>query len=120
MDVDFAGLWQHEEKQYPSCVKSSMGFVIAIANCPVVWSSKLQLDITSSTKEAEYNALSMVMRSVLPLLAVLKVVRTGVGMFNEQVTTFKMTIWEDNVGALTLASKYGKWMPDIANKILCQ
>ena len=105
MDVDCAGLWPHEEKQDPSCVKSETGFAICIVNCPIGWPSKLQPDIVTSTMEAEYNALSMAMRSILPLLAVLKVDGTGVGMSNELITMlFKTTVWEDDVGALTLAN----------------
>ena len=46
----------------------------------------------------EYNASSMAMKSVLPLLTVLKVVGAGVRMSDKQVTTFEMTIWEDIVG----------------------
>jgi hypothetical protein len=68
VDADFAGLWGYEDKQDPSCVKSRTGFVILIADCPVVWSSKLQSDIATSTMEAEYQALSMAMREVIPLL----------------------------------------------------
>jgi hypothetical protein len=62
VDADFAGLWPHEDKQDPSCVKSRTGFAICVANCPVIWSSKLQGDIATSTMEAEYSALSMTMR----------------------------------------------------------
>ena len=75
-----------------------------MANCPVIWSSKLQVDIATSTMEAEYNALSAAMKSVLPLLELLKTVAKGAGVSDEQVTKFKTTVWEDNVGALTLAN----------------
>ena len=67
MDTDFAGLWGYEDKQDPSCVKSRTGHMISIADCPVAWVSKLPTDIAVSTMEAEYNALSMAMRDVLPL-----------------------------------------------------
>ncbi|KAG7373658.1 reverse transcriptase RNA-dependent DNA polymerase [Nitzschia inconspicua] len=52
VDADFAGLWPHEDKSDPSCVKSRTGFSICVANCPVIWSSKLQGDIATSTMEA--------------------------------------------------------------------
>jgi hypothetical protein len=67
VDADFAGLWGYEDRNDLSCVKSCTGYVINIANCPVIWKSKLQSCIASSTMEAEYNALSMAMRDVLPL-----------------------------------------------------
>ena len=54
--------------------------------------------------EAEYNALSTAMKSVIPLLELLRAVGKGVGMSEEQRTKFKTTIWEDNMGALTPAN----------------
>jgi hypothetical protein len=58
VDADFAGMWGYEDEQDPSCVKSRTGFVIFIQGCPVVWKSKLQTDVATSTMESEYNALS--------------------------------------------------------------
>jgi hypothetical protein len=54
VDADFAGLWGYEDKQDQSCVKSCTGYVIFIADCPVLWVSRLQTCITTSTMEAEY------------------------------------------------------------------
>jgi len=51
----------------PSCVKSRTDFVICVANCPFIQSSKLQTDIATSTMEADYNALSMAMKELIPL-----------------------------------------------------
>jgi hypothetical protein len=67
VDADFAGLWPHEDKEDPICVKSRSGYVICLSYCPVVWCNKLQHEITTSTMEAEYNALSITMRVLLPL-----------------------------------------------------
>ena len=53
---------------------------------------------------AEQHALSMAMREVLPLRALVEVVAEGCGLSSECVTTFKTTVWEDNMGALTLAT----------------
>ena len=112
VDADFAGLWPHEDKMDPSCVKSRTGFAICIANYPVIWQSKLQSDIATSTMEAEYTALSVAMKSVLPLLELLKTVARGVGMTEDQSTKFKTTVWEDNNGALTLANmEPGRFTP---------
>jgi hypothetical protein len=66
-DADFAGLWGYEDKQDPSCVKSRTGYVIFIADCPVLWVSRLQTYITTSTMEAEYSALPTAMIDVLPI-----------------------------------------------------
>jgi Reverse transcriptase (RNA-dependent DNA polymerase) len=104
VDADFAGLWPHEDKQDPTCVKSRTGFVICIAGCPVIWQSKLQHEIALSTMEAEYNALSFAMRSVLPFQRTVKAIAHGIGLDDERATHFKTTVWEDNAGALTLAN----------------
>jgi hypothetical protein len=103
-DADFAGLWPHEDAMDPSCVKSRTGFVICLSNCPVVWMSKLQREIALSTMEAEYNALSVAMRSVLPFQSLVHSVTKGIGMDEDHLTSFKTTVWEDNAGALTLAN----------------
>lgn len=39
--------------------------MIMLAGCPIIWASRLQTEITLSTTEAEYIALSTVMRDVL-------------------------------------------------------
>ena len=103
VDADFAGLWGYENKNDPSCVKSRTGFVFKMAGCPVLWTSKLQPDIATSTMEAEYNALSTAMKDLLPLRHLLMAVADGVGINRNSLATFKTTVWEDNNGALTLA-----------------
>ena len=102
VDADFAGLWGSEEPQDPSCVKSRTGYVICIANCPVIWLSKLQPDIALSSMQAEYQSLSMAMRDLLPFLDLVKAVSNSVGI-DEEVATFRTTVHEDNAGALALS-----------------
>ena len=57
-----------------------------------------------STMMVEYYALSAAMKEALPLLEVIKSVADGFGIDQKCVTEFKVTIWEDNMGALTLAN----------------
>jgi hypothetical protein len=104
VDMDFAGLWGYEDRNAPSCVKIRTWYVINIANCPVIWKSKLQSCIASSTMEAENNALSMSMRDVLPQRNLVIKISKGVGMSGKTPPTFKTTVWEDNIGALKLAT----------------
>lgn len=104
VDADFAGLWPYKDKQDPSCVKSRTGFVICVADCPVIWSSNLQTDIDTSTMEAEYNGMSILMQDVLPFRFLFLAVARGVGLSEEVLTSFKTTVWEDNNGALPLAN----------------
>ncbi|KAG7368580.1 reverse transcriptase RNA-dependent DNA polymerase [Nitzschia inconspicua] len=103
VDADFAGLWPHEDKSDPSCVKSRTGFSICVANCPVIWSSKLQGDIATSTMEAEYSALSSAMRELLPFRELLLALAPSIGVKADHSTVFRTTVHEDNAGALALA-----------------
>jgi hypothetical protein len=61
VDTDFSGLWPHEDKEDPICIKTRSGYLICRSDCPVVWYSKLQHKITASIMEADYNALSVMM-----------------------------------------------------------
>ena len=44
------------------------------------------------------------MREVLPLRSLVEAVAKGCGIDSHCLTNFKTTVWEDNVGALTLAN----------------
>jgi hypothetical protein len=111
-DTDFAGLWDFEDKQDTTSVRSRTGFVIFVADCPVFWQSKLQTDIATSTMEAEYNVLSMVMRDLLPLKNLLKEIMGKIGIEGSAIAKFRTTLWEDNLGALRLARlEPGKMTP---------
>jgi hypothetical protein len=59
--------------------------------------------------EAEYNALSMVVRDVLPLRNLTIDLSNGVGMSGNAPTTFKTNVWGDNNGALKLATMDPGW-----------
>jgi hypothetical protein len=66
VDSDFAGLWGSEYPEDPTSVQSQTRFIICVAGCPVIWSSKLQSEISTSTMHAEYVALSSAMHELLP------------------------------------------------------
>jgi hypothetical protein len=104
VDADFAGLWPHEDKLESSCVKSRTGFAICVANCPVTWCSKLQGDIATSTMEAEYTALSMAVRDLLPLRKLLIALSPAITLNGRHPTTFRTSVHEDISGALSLAN----------------
>ncbi len=66
-NADFAGNWNKEFAQVdPSTAKSCSGWIVFYAGCPVCWASELQSQVTLSTTEAEYIAMSMVLRDVIP------------------------------------------------------
>jgi hypothetical protein len=59
--------------------------------------------IALSTMESEYKALSDALKFVIPIQNLVSTVAQGVGLDKERLTTFKTTIWEDNMGQMTLA-----------------
>ena len=101
-DADFAGLWSHENPHDPHCARSRTGFVIRLAQCPVVWSSKLQTEITLSTMEAEYVAMSVACKTLFPIIDMVRDLGEKLGLDVDDKTKFYVKIHEDNVGALTL------------------
>lgn len=70
VDTAFACGWGTELGTNPDAVKSRTGYIIEVMGCSVVWCSKLQTSIATSTMESEYTALSMALRAAIPLLAV--------------------------------------------------
>ena len=104
VDADFMGLYGKETRTDPANVKSRTGFVICLNDCPIVWASKLQQSIALSTMMAEYYALSTCMMEVIPLRNTVAAVAKGMGIDEHCLTSFKTTVWEDNMGALTLAN----------------
>jgi Reverse transcriptase (RNA-dependent DNA polymerase) len=103
VDSDFAGGWGYEDPNDPACVKSRTGFIIEIMGCPIQWLSKLQPNIATSTMEAEYTALSIALRAAIPLIQIIKFVNSAFKLTQNAIVTFKTTVHEDNLGALTLA-----------------
>ncbi|KAL7460088.1 hypothetical protein ACHAXS_000557, partial [Conticribra weissflogii] len=39
-DANFAGMYGHKAMEYPVGVKRRTGYVIMVANCPIMWQSK--------------------------------------------------------------------------------
>jgi len=106
-DADFAGMYGHEDSSDPSCVKSRTGFVITVANCSVLWQSKLQTETalsTLSTMEAEVIALAHCCRELFPIMDMVSLLGTKVGL-PVSGATMNVSNHEDNDGALVLAAK---------------
>ena len=103
-DADFAGLYGYEDNNDPVCVRSRTGFVITVANCPVLWSSKLQTETAMSTMEAEVIALANCCKELFPIMDQVAEIVEAVGMNNPDSPIMHVTIHEDNSGALVLAT----------------
>ena len=103
-DADFTGNWNREfASNDPSTAKSRSGWIIFYAACPIIWASKLQTQVALSTTEAEYIAMSMALRDVIPLLELIKEMRERkFDIVNTQPYVY-CKVFEDNSGALELA-----------------
>jgi hypothetical protein len=97
-------LYNHESDQDPVCVKSRSGYIMTLGGAPLIWGSKLQTEIALSTLESEYICLSQAVRELLPMRRLLLEVGKRVGMEFAQTPLVHSTIFEDNNGALGLAS----------------
>ena len=102
-DADFAGLWGAEDPHDPVCVKSRTGYVVTIANCPLLWVSKLQTEHALSTLHAEYVALSQSIRDLIPLKEIIQEVVDALGLPQDVKYVSHSTVFEYNQGAISLA-----------------
>ena len=102
VDADFAGGWATGDSTQPETVLSRTGYIISYAGCPIHWCSKLQTEIALSTTEAEYIALSMAMREVLPFLNLMSELRMLLPPSGNE-PKFYCTVWEDNRSCIKVA-----------------
>jgi hypothetical protein len=105
-DADYAGLYGIEDPEDPTSCRSRTGFLVTLGDNPLVWSSKLQSLVAAHTMEAEYIALSEMMKQVIFLRGIHEEITT-------QCTALKLpamgktsitTIFQDNQAARILAA----------------
>ena len=125
IDADFAGLWHKDFAHQHKTALSRTGFIICYANCPIIWTSKLQSEVALSTCEAEYIALSMCARSLIPMRTLLQEIsKFRLATAHPTLTkpsTDEMTpllckqhqsiVYEDNTGALEIANQDSQHRP---------
>ncbi len=87
----------------PSTAKSCSGWIVFYAGCPVCWASKLQSQVALSTTKAEYIAMSMALRDVIPVMDLIAEIKDrGFQVICTQPYVY-CKVFEDNSGALELA-----------------
>ena len=79
-DTDFSGMYGHEKINDQACVKSRTGYITTVADCPVLWKSKIQIETALSTMEAEVIALTYSCRELLPIMDMVTVLAEAVGL----------------------------------------
>ena len=99
-DADFAGNWNKAfATTNPGTDKSCSGWVIFYANCPIIWASKLQMQVALSLTEAEYIAMSMALHDLIPIMFLLQEMQQQVipVLCTEPIVYCK--VFEDDSGA---------------------
>lgn len=105
VDADWAGNWNQEMANDPSCAYSRTGYLITYAGCPIIWGSKVQSLIALSTTEAEYIALSTALREVISMMNLLEELNgMGITIPFSQPKIFCRT-FEDNSACIELAKE---------------
>ena len=106
VDADFAGLFKVDPSEDSTSAKSRTGFIIFLGPCPLIWKSYLQTEVSLSTLEAEYSALSASLRATIPLIHICRQVIKVLKVPSNFKTIFHCAciVFEDNNGALTLAA----------------
>jgi hypothetical protein len=102
LDAVFARINGHKKPVDPSCAKSCTGFVITFADVPILWKSHLQTETALSTMEAKIIALLACCRDLFPIIGMVEAVTCQVNLPIRE-TTMKLSVHEDNSGALVLA-----------------
>ena len=74
---------------------SRTGYVISFAGYPVIWCSRLRTEITLSTTENEYVALSQSLRDMISLISLLHELTPTI-LFDLDVLKVHCTVHEDN------------------------
>ncbi|KAL7476320.1 hypothetical protein ACHAW6_002191 [Cyclotella cf. meneghiniana] len=104
-DMDFAGPYGYLKITDPVCVKSRMGFLITVSDCPMVWVSKLQTKTALSMIKTEIVALTHCCLELFPVCDIVKKVGKVVGLATDNLSLMHGLVHEDNAGALELAEK---------------
>lgn len=68
VNANFAGCWSSNISNDKSSTLSHTGYVIFYHGCPIIWASKMQMEMSLSTTEAEYISRSQEMRDLITFL----------------------------------------------------
>ena len=104
VDADFAGNWKNASDDQPENCMSRTGFLIRYQGCNIYWKSRLQTEITLSTAESEYVALSEALRSAIPVLNTLVDLHKVFPEIDIPKPKVHITVHEDNTSAIMMAS----------------
>jgi len=101
-NADFAGLWTAKDHNDQICVRSRTGCVITLGGVLITWTSTLHTKITTSNMRAEYIALSMSLKELLPISRLLNKICERTNKQRDDNTKI-CRIFEDNEAAIEIA-----------------
>lgn len=106
VDADFAGLYKREPDTDANAARSRTGYILILGGFPLIWKSHLQTEISLSTLEAEYSALSSSIRALIPIRELLFETIDVLSVPNELKTSIVCNVFEDNQGAYLLGTTH--------------
>ena len=103
-DSNFTGNWDSEiAKSDLSTACSHTGYVLFYCRSPLLWASKMQMEIMLSSSKSEYIALSQAIHAMVPIMELLKEMKAlGFAVSNATPRVHCCT-FEDNSSALKMA-----------------
>jgi hypothetical protein len=111
VDSDFSGNWDRELAGVDDATaRSRHGYIIFFAGMPIIWKSQLQQEIALSSTEAEITGLSYALREAIPIIELLKEIRSHGHIVHSKTTKVHCKVFEDNSGAVEIA-KFPKYRP---------
>ncbi len=78
-DADFAGMYGCNTMNHTVCIKSRTGYVIVVANWPIMWQSKLQSETAQSTMEAEIITIDHTCCKMSPIMDGVNIMDKAIG-----------------------------------------
>jgi hypothetical protein len=117
VDADFSGGWDPGDALNADNFYSRTSYVICYAGCLIFWQSKLQTEISLSTAEAEYVALSQALRETIPMTNLMREMNVIFPLYLPQPKS-ALKVREDNKSciAMTNNSKFTPRTKHIAIK----
>jgi hypothetical protein len=104
VDADFVGNWDRvNADKDPSTAKSRTGYILMYAGCPIVWASKIQREVSLSSTESEYNALSESLRHVIHMMYLVDEMKEQGYKISTAPPKVHCKVFEDNAGCLEMA-----------------
>jgi hypothetical protein len=103
--MDLSDIYKSEPDACPNAARSRTRYIITLGGCPLLWKSQLQTEISLSTLEAEYNALSFAMRTLIPIKRLVVKIAKAISILKEIHANILSQVFEDNNGALIVTTK---------------